>query len=177
MDLTANHFELFALPVRFELNRTALDQAYRAVQAEVHPDRFAHASAVEQRVSMQWATRANEAYQTLKLPLARAKYLVELKGGSVDAERNTAMPPEFLMAQMEWREEAEDARNSGDLAALEALRSKLDDTLREAYAELAVLLDARGDVAAAAGEVRKLMFFERMGEELDDAIADLEDAL
>ena len=84
-----NHFELFQLQQRFSLNQAQLDTAYREVQSKVHPDKFVQASDAEKRVAMQWSTRANEAYQTLKKPLKRATYLCELHG--VDLERDS--PP------------------------------------------------------------------------------------
>src|SRR4051794_6042601 len=123
-----NHFELFHLPQRFEIDMSALDKAYREVQNRVHPDKFAHASDAEKRVAMQWATRANEAYQTLKDPYKRAAYLCEQNGVDVQAESNTAMPADFLMQQMEWREALEDAKHSKDVEALE----KLERDLRKA---------------------------------------------
>ena len=98
-----NHFELFQLPARFDVDMDALDAAYREVQGRVHPDRFVNASDAEKRVAMQWATRANEAYQTLKNPMLRARYLCELNGVDLQTESNTAMPMDFLMEQMEDR--------------------------------------------------------------------------
>ena len=109
MNLDTNDFELFGLPPRFAQDRAALDARWRALQAEVHPDRFAAQGAAAQRVAMQWAVRVNEAYQRLKDPLKRAAYLCELHGAPVDAENNTAMPPAFLMQQMEWREALDEA--------------------------------------------------------------------
>src|SRR5579872_2769248 len=116
-----NHFELFKLPQQFTVDASALDQAYRQVQSQVHPDKFVSGSDTEKRVAMQWATRANEAYQTLKSPLKRASYLCELQGVDLETESNTAMPRAFLMQQMEWRELLDDAKADKNLAALEKL--------------------------------------------------------
>jgi molecular chaperone HscB len=96
-----NHFELFHLEPQFGLDLSKLDAAYREVQSKVHPDKFVQASDAEKRVAMQWSTRANEAYQTLKKPLKRATYLCELHGVDLQAESNTSMPAAFLMQQME----------------------------------------------------------------------------
>ncbi|MGC7990846.1 Fe-S protein assembly co-chaperone HscB, partial [Salmonella enterica] len=90
---------------------------------QAHPDKFAHASDAEKRVAMQWATRANEAYQTLKNPLKRARYLCELHGVDLQTESNTAMAPAFLMQQMEWRETLDDAKAGKDIDALEQLNT------------------------------------------------------
>ena len=103
-----NHFELFHLPQQFTLNQADLDAAFREVQTRVHPDKFVQASDAEKRVAMQWSTRANEAYQTLKKPLQRATYLCELQGIDLQTESNTNMPAAFLMQQMEWREAFDD---------------------------------------------------------------------
>src|ERR1700733_11150756 len=120
-----NHFDLFHLPQQFAIDAGALDSAYRNVQGQVHPDKFVSASEAEKRVAMQWATRANEAYQTLKNPLKRATYLCELHGVDLQTESNTAMPMAFLMQQMEWREALGEARADKDVDALEALDKQL----------------------------------------------------
>jgi DnaJ-domain-containing protein 1 len=97
MNLADDDFTLFGLPQRFALDRAEVDARWRRLQAEVHPDRFAAEGAAAQRLAMQWAVRVNEAYRRLKDPLARAAYLCELRGAPIDAERNTAMPPAFLV--------------------------------------------------------------------------------
>ena len=175
MDFNADHFALFGLPATFAIDRQLLDARYRDVQREVHPDRFADAGETERRRSVQWATKANEAYQTLRKPLARAQYLLHLRGVDVGADKNTAMPPEFLVEQMEWREAVEEARGGNDVHALEHLHARLRQAMEACYSELGTLLDNRGDTAAAAGSVRKLMFLERLQTEIDDALADLDD--
>src|SRR5690554_3050796 len=117
-----NHFELFGLPVRFELQADALERAYRDIQARVHPDRFAHAGDAERRASLQWTTRVNEAFRTLRHPVTRARHILELNGVDVAFETNTAMPQDFLMQQMELREALEEAK---DADALDNLRREL----------------------------------------------------
>ena len=98
-----NHFELFGLSAAFGLETEVLERSYREIQSRVHPDRFAHAGDAERRASLQWTTRVNEAFQTLKNPVTRAQHLLALRGVDVAFETNTAMPPEFLMHQMELR--------------------------------------------------------------------------
>lgn len=152
----------------------ALDRAYHEVQNQAHPDKFASAGGAEKRVAMQWATRANEAYQTLKNPLARAKYLCELNGVDLQVESNTAMPPAFLMQQMEWREALEEAQAAKDVGALESLEADLKAARKAEIAALTTQLDA-GDFHQAAQIVRRMMFIERFEEEVArvfDAISD-----
>ncbi len=107
MNLQSNDFELFGVPERFAQDRAALDARWKDLQKEAHPDKFAAQGLAAQRVAMQWSVRINEAYQRLKDPLRRAAYLCELHGAPIQAHDNTAMPPAFLMQQMEWREALE----------------------------------------------------------------------
>lgn len=160
-----NHFELFHLPQRFAIDLTVLDKAYREVQNQVHPDKFASAGDAEKRVAMQWATRANEAYQTLKNPFRRAAYLCELNGVDLQIESNTAMPPAFLIQQMEWREALEDAKAVKDIGALENLQDELHAARKAEVEHVGALLDGK-DFEQAGQAVRQLMFLEKFNEEI-----------
>ena len=160
-----NHFDLFHLPAKFGIDLGALDTAYRDVQGQVHPDRFVNATDAEKRVAMQWATRANEAYQTLKHPQKRAQYLCELHGVDLKTESNTAMPMQFLMQQMEWREALGEARAAKDVLALDALDAEVGQDRKARMVAIGAQLDA-GDYEHAAQGVRALMFLEKFGEEL-----------
>ncbi|UCV13054.1 Fe-S protein assembly co-chaperone HscB [Dechloromonas denitrificans] len=175
MDFNSDHFALFNLPRQFKIDAADLDSRYRDVQVQVHPDRFASSGEADKRLSMQWATRANEAYQTLKKPLERAKYLLHLAGHDIQAETNTAMAPEFLMEQMEWREAVMDARQGGDHHELEHLHNRLRGDINSRYDDLGQKLDAAVDYAEAVDMVRRLMFLEKLLYEIDDALASLED--
>lgn len=175
MDLSADFFSLFQLPRTFSLDAGELDSRYREVQGQVHPDRFTQAGDAERRLSMQWATQANEAYQTLKNPLERAKYLLRLAGQDVLAESNTAMPTDFLMEQMEWREAVAEARSGGDHHELEHLHNRLRADVTARYEALGERLDRQHDYPGAADQVRRLMFLEKLLYEIDDALTSLED--
>ncbi len=163
------YFSLFGLPERYELELPKLEAAYRSVQAQVHPDRFAHRPEAERRVAMQWATLANEAFNTLRHPLARARYLLSRRGVEIDAERNTAMSPAFLMQQMEWREAVDEAR--GDADGLARLAHDLERDERVMLTDLHKALDEEADLKQASELVRRLMFMEKLRREIDDARA------
>lgn len=175
MDFSDDHFALFELPRAFRLDAAALDARYREIQAKVHPDKFAHAGDAERRLSLQWATRVNEAYQALKKPLPRATYLLHLAGQDVGAENNTAMPMDFLVEQMEWREAVAEARAAGEHHELEHLHHRLKRDIGERHDELAILLDEQHDLVQAADRVRRLMFLDKLLFEIDDAMAALEE--
>lgn len=168
-DFRQNFFQLFGVPEKYQLDSIALEQQYRALQSQVHPDKFAHLSEAEQRVSMQYSTRVNEAYQTLRSPIKRARYLLSLRGVDTEEETNTAMPVEFLMQQMEWREAVEEAQQAKDSSALEELELRLQHEMQELQAQLAVKIDTEHDNQVAAGMVRKLRFMEKLAEEIMSA--------
>ena len=164
MNLDADDFTLLGLPRAFALDRATLDAQWKALQAKVHPDRFAAEGGTAQRVAMQWAVRVNEAHQRLKDPLKRAAYLCELAGAPIRSESNTAMPADFLMQQMQWREALEDA---GSAAEVQALADEVGADRTARLARVQQLIDHDGQHAQAALEVRALMFIDRLGDEID----------
>ncbi len=169
-----NHFELFGLAPTFALEAEALERSYRDIQSKVHPDRFAHAGDAERRASLQWTTRVNEAYRTLKDPLQRAKHLLELRGVDVAFETNTAMPADFLVQQMALRELLEEAVQTKDAAALDTLRKNLAGEKGALERRIGESIDANNDYAGAAGLVRKLMFLDKLDTEIGCAYEALE---
>lgn len=166
-----NYFLFFGLEQQFNIDLAALDQAYLAVQKEVHPDRHARGSDAEQRLAMQMATLANTAFQTLKNPIQRGLYLCKLHGVDARLETNTAMPAIFLMKQMEWRENLEEQEE--DLMALEALADEVDLSKRETLAEITQAIDGAHNYERAAELLRGLLFIDKFALELDDAISTL----
>jgi molecular chaperone HscB len=166
-----SHFDLFGLAPAYALEPEALERSYREIQSRVHPDRFAHAGDAERRASLQWTTRVNEAYRTLKDPVQRARHLLELNGVDVAFETNTAMPADFLAQQMELRERLEEASTP---AALDQMRRTLSQQRLRLENEIGETIDARKDYSAAAGLVRKLQFLDRLEAEIDAAYDTLE---
>ena len=114
MDLKQNYFQLFSIPVAFDVDLPVIKAAYRELQRNLHPDRFANSTANEKLLSMQASSLVNEAMDVLQSPIRRAAYLLELQGHPVNFETNIAMSPEFLMEQMELREALDELKNSSD---------------------------------------------------------------
>lgn len=173
LSLAATDFELFELPTQFELNRNQLDAQWKALQQQVHPDQFASQGPADKRLAMQWSVRVNEAYQRLKDPLRRAAYLCELHGAHLQAEDNTSMPAAFLMQQMQWREDLDEAQTE---TALTTLQSEIHDAKQSALQRCAQSLDIDKNWMVAVQEVRALMFIERFEEDLNNRLDRLEDA-
>lgn len=170
LNFAADHFTLFGLPRRQSLDLASLEDSFRAVQAKVHPDKHAHAADSDRRLAMQWATRINEAFQTLKSPGKRARYLLNLLGHDARIESNTAMPMDFLLRQMELREAVIEARAAADEDALDTVRSTLLGEIKSEYEQVARLIDVEKNYASAAELVRQLMFQEKLLNEIDDAL-------
>jgi len=169
-----NHFALFGLPVRQQLDTEALEKTWHELAVRLHPDRHATASPAEKRVVMQWAAAINQAWQTLRLPLARARYLCELAGQPLDESSNTRVSPEFLMQQMAWREQLDEARRmSANNACIQALRDEVQRCADQLQTQVAHLIDERHDMAQAAQCVREWMFVDKLLQEIqagDDSI-------
>ncbi len=169
-----SHFELFGLAPAFGLDKEVLEKAYRDIQSRVHPDRFAHAGDAERRASLQWTTRVNEAYRALKDPVQRGKHILELHGVDVAFETNTQMPTDFLLQQLELREELEAATGGRDASRLDRLRSGLRLQQASLERQIGDAIDAKKDYPAAAELVRKLMFLDRLDNEIDAAYEEIE---
>ena len=170
MNLLSNDFEIFDVPAQFALDRTALDERWKNLQREAHPDRFTTADALTQRQAMQWSVRINEAYQRLKDPLKRAAYLCELNGAPIQAENNTSMPAAFLMQQMQWREDLEEACGAEDL---ERMADDVAQTRRDMLQGLQRTADEERNFPALVQQVRALMFVERFACDVENRIDQL----
>ena len=171
MKIDDDDFMLFDLPRRFMLDAAELAQHWRSLQTEVHPDRFAAEGAAAQRVAMQWAVRVNEAYRRLKDPLTRATYLCELAGHRLDPNDNQALPPEFLVQQMDWREALADASSVDAVRALDAEVSGQLQALRD---DVQADLDQRQDAQAALPKLRQWMFLAKLRVEIERRLEALE---
>ena len=171
VNFQSNDFELFALVQQFAQDRSAIDARWKELQREAHPDKFAAQGASAQRIAMQWSVRINEAYQRLKDPLRRAAYLCELNGAPVNAENNTAMPADFFMQQMQWRESLEEATS---LADVYEITSELSDSKQALLQKCESLLDHAHDYPAAVAQVRALMFLDRFASDVEKRLDELE---
>ena len=171
MNLQSNDFELFGLAQKFKQDRAAIDFRWKELQRQAHPDKFAALGASAQRIAMQWSVRINEAYQRLKDPLKRAAYLCELNGAPVNAENNTAMPAEFLMQQIEWREGLDEAKTAESMhqIALQANQYGLKQ-----LSKIEVSIDVENNFKTAVEHVRGLMFVERFASEVDARLDQLQ---
>ncbi len=169
-----NHFTLFKLSPVFNIDTVALEKNYRTIQSASHPDRFVSATPAEKLQSMQLATLANEAYQTLKNPASRAQYLLSLQGIDATDEANTSMPADFLMQQMEWREALEDLKAANDVDGLENLLDDMQSDATTLSDDLATLLDEQNDLSSATDATRKLIFIDKVCADILKAIERLE---
>ncbi len=177
---SSSHFELFGLPRSFSVDRQLLDARFRELQRTVHPDRFVNATDTERRLSVQQATRINEGYQTLKDPLLRGRYLLELTGIDHNDYHRTPRDARFLMEQMELREALSRVRDAPNVfAALEEILARIGTELDNLTGEVAGLLEHDDAVSlAGAGEaLMKMQFYRRLQDEAVELEVELEDEL
>ena len=164
-----DYFALFQLKPQFKIDRQALESAYLTVQQKVHPDMHAQASDSDKRVSMQLSALANSAYRTLMNPIQRGLYMCSRNGVDPQLETNTAMPAQFLMQQMEWREALDDLRDQP--SKLDSLYKEVEQTRENLLKEVEATIDGANDFEMAAKQLRALLFIDKFSAELEDAIS------
>lgn len=174
-----NHFESFGLPLRFQVDQAALRERYRALQSQFHPDRFAGSTKQEQLLSVQYAANLNEAFDTLKSPVGRAHYLLQLMGRPVDEDaQREQLDPCFLMRQMELREDLSAIRDASQPAqAIDALRTEVRRELRDLEGVMANQFDEGTDQALekAARLSLEMQFLVKLDAEIGSLEAELLD--
>jgi molecular chaperone HscB len=178
LDFSKNYFALFDLPEHYALDTADLAERYRELQRVVHPDRFANASEQERRLAVQGASHINQAFETLKQPLARARYMLSLRGIDLDAQQETTSDALFLMEQMELREQLAEARSQDDpFAVIDRVAARLGEQRRALIAAFPGQFDDGGQAGldAARENVRKLQFLEKLREQAENLEAELED--
>ncbi len=162
-----NHFELFGLPIQFELDGSLLSSQFRELQKRFHPDNFATASERDKLLAVQKAAQINDAYQVLKNPISRAEYLLAENGVEIRGEQQTMQDPMFLMEQMELREELEHIAASPDGEdELFDFDSKISKMYKQHLVELEEQLN-QADWTSAADGVRKLKFIAKLKKEIE----------
>lgn len=170
MDLTQNYYQLFGLEKTFLVDKAVLGEKYRKLQREFHPDKFASKSASEQRLSVQFTSLLNSAYQTLKSPLLSAEYLLSLSGHPVKSDSMTIEDNEFLFLQMEWRESLSDFSElfKSDGADKASVYDQLQLLREQVMLERQELIDSfeaqygNGEFDSAIQIVAKFHFVEKM---------------
>lgn len=165
----SQYFTLFQLEPQFDIDTDSLEQNYRTLAARFHPDRFASASAFEQKQAVMMSSTVNEAYRTLKNPTDRAAYLLRQQGIDADAPEHTSFAPEFLMQQMEWRETLAEARGGQDQTALTALDKEISGAQQELWQDLREAF-RRQQYEDAAQLVRQGRFLDKLKEEISNLL-------
>lgn len=168
-----NHFAAFGLAPDFTIDPASLAAKYRELQSATHPDRFANAADSEKRSAMDEAVRVNDAYNTLRDPVKRAMYLLWLKDVNGMDEKNTSMPHDFLVEQIEWREAIADAKLKEDVDRLDEMATELQSIIESMGSTFAAAY-AGGHLTTATTLARKMRFIQKLTEEVDQAIAGLE---
>ncbi|MEW7984727.1 MAG: co-chaperone HscB [Candidatus Thiodiazotropha sp.] len=180
LDFSKNYFDLFGLPISYIVDGNSLSERYRELQRVIHPDRFANATDQERRLSVQSAALINEAFETLKDPIARGSYLLLLHGIEMDTLNESTQDMAFLMQQMELREELEEIRGQADpYQAIMDLRGRINKQINSLVAQLAVYFETPTEeqLQAAREILRKMRFLQKLHTEAESVEADLEDEL
>ena len=165
----SQYFTLFQLEPAFDIDAENLEQTYRALAARFHPDKFASASAFEQKQAVMMSSTINDAYRTLKNPIDRAAYLLKTLGIDADAPEHTSFAPDFLMQQMGWRETLMEAWAESDLKTLENLNDEIRAEQEKLFCDLQQSF-AHQDYDTAAQQVRQGRFLDKLRSEISSAL-------
>lgn len=169
--MTQNFFTLLNLPEAFVVDLKKLDQHYQAIQKEIHPDRFASLNDETKMESVKKTAQVNDAYQTLKSSIRRAEYLLHLYGFDINDEKYTAVPQDFLLQQMEWREELE--THTKNKEALEKLSSVVAIKKKQKIDLLPTYFDKKNNLPEAIKITRELNFIEKIEQHISDALIEI----
>lgn len=171
-----DYFSVFGLPRKLWIGMDALEQKFLQLSWKLHPDNFVNAGEEERELSLKRSSELNDAYRTLRDPVARVEYLLEIERMRKEGEHRQQAPPELLEEVFELNESLDELREAksagGDLAALksrlEAAEKKFGETLAEVDAELqSVARDWDAAVDASADETARKRLMARMNELLN----------
>ncbi|NIE74659.1 co-chaperone HscB [Pantoea sp. Tr-811] len=162
---TPCHFALFDLQPSFRLDLDKLAARYRELAREVHPDRFADASEREQRVALEKSASLNDAYQTLRSAPRRARYLLAIGGHEVPQEV-TVHDPDFLLQQMQWREELEELQDEADLDGVAVFKKRLKVAQDRLNEDFAACWDVPAEREQAERLMRRMQFLDKLAQEV-----------
>jgi len=168
-DLSQNFFELFGLPESYDIDISQLSIRYRNLQSTIHPDKFASATDLERRLSVQKSALINQAFQTLKHPLSRAQYMLQLRGVELSNQSSPPMDPEFLMQQMRLREELEHVRgHSQPMSVLNKINREIDQALAAQTSSIKILFSERENpnIPKMTDLVRRMQFMFKLQQEV-----------
>ncbi len=172
MNLTTNYFELFGLPVSYSIDRRQLSQSYRSLQQQFHPDRFATAAEQERRISLQMASRVNEGNRVLRDPIERARYLLEMEGVDLGTDGETLRDNQFLLEQIELREQLEEVQHGADPGAgLGHFVEQMEQRIRQQGEQFSQQWQESS--AEAKKTIQRMQFFNRLHRQAETMIDDL----
>ena len=175
VNIASDFYEIFSLSLDWDVDTDQLDARFRKLQQQFHPDRYASNSEIEKRRAVQIASLINQAYETLKDPLARAQYLLQLKGYDSTQESHITSDAQFLMDQMLLREALSEIRTAAKpLPALEALAIDAEQKYLDLQQQFAQQYNA-GNYNEAFESVAKLQFADKFINEIAELKTQLED--
>ncbi|MBE2893717.1 Fe-S protein assembly co-chaperone HscB [Spirabiliibacterium falconis] len=161
-----NPFELFDLPLVFNLDLTVLNARYLQLQKAHHPDNFANASSERQLQAVQQTADINAAYHTLKNPLRRAQALLQWAGGEEWNGEQTVHDSAFLLQQLNLREQLSDVEQSKNETALDILREENEQLLTTQMTHLESAVEQQ-DWNEVKRYLNRLKFIEKFQREID----------
>lgn len=155
------YFALLDLKPHFDIDLKALAERYRTKVTAIHPDRFITASEREKRLALEQSANLNEAYQILKTPSQRARYLLSLRGGNIPLE-TTVQDPEFLLQQMQWHEELDELNEQANSEQLSSFKKRIKQVQTSLEADFNEHWQNSESYLHAEQLVRRMQFMDKL---------------
>ena len=133
-DLKADYFEFLETPRSLALDPKDLEKRFYALSRQLHPDLYARKSAEEKHYAEEASALLNDAYRTLREPIARAMYLLKLEGFDIGEQGTKDVPPELLEEIFELNMALEEGEAEGARERFLEMRGAVDAELQEKYA-------------------------------------------
>jgi molecular chaperone HscB len=157
-----NYFEMFDLETSFFIDESNLKDSYRREIARFHPDQYASKSDSEKLQALQNTSLLNTAFESIKSPLNRASYLLTLEGVNPFDEGDTAMDHDFLISQIELREELELLQLKQNVDDLEDYLDKVEEQIQIKIDLISDAFKEKKDLMEIKKDVRELKFYEQL---------------
>ncbi len=132
-----NYFELFGLPIGFQVDTQKLRAAFMDIQKASHPDKFAQGNHEEQEAALEQSSLANKGYTLLNQKERILPYVLEILG-VLTTDEKYALEPSFLMEMMEYNEAWMDAE---DATAKQAIINQVEQIKNELYAPIQTYME------------------------------------
>lgn len=150
-----NYFELFDLPISFQINLQELKGKFYSLSRKYHPDFVAQENENEKNTALEISSQINKAYKTFQQPEETIKYVLHLKG-LLEEEEKYQLSSDFLMDMMELNENVEEAKSNGVVETINKSKQSINDIEKEIYLPVKTIIEDYLDGVTTTADLLKV---------------------